>query len=95
MFIYAILIWVLITLNAPVWTYVFIGISALIKILNAGVQLGKNARDQYMGNDKCCGNCNFACYDKMNGYVCCNPESEYVADFVDYEFCCDEHEEKE
>lgn len=48
-----------------------------------------------MCNDKCCGNCNFACYDKMNGYVCCNPESEYVADFVDYEFCCDEHEEKE
>lgn len=45
MLIYAILIWVLITLNAPAWTYVFIGISALIKILNAGVQLGKNARD--------------------------------------------------
>lgn len=45
MLIYAIIIWVLITLNAPVWTYVLLGISALIKILNAGVQLGKNARD--------------------------------------------------
>lgn len=43
MLIYAILIWVLITLNAPVWTYVFIGISTLIKILDFGIKLGKNA----------------------------------------------------
>lgn len=43
MLIYAIIIWVLITLNAPAWTYVFICISTLIKILNAGIKLGKNA----------------------------------------------------
>jgi hypothetical protein len=33
-------------------------------------------------------------YDKMQGYVCCNDSSEYVADFVEYNFCCADYEEK-
>lgn len=45
MLIYAIQIWILITVNAPVWTYVFLGISALIKTLSEVVQLGKTVRD--------------------------------------------------
>lgn len=31
---------------------------------------------------------------KMQGYVCCNDSSEYVADFVEYNFCCVDYEEK-
>lgn len=47
-----------------------------------------------MGDNKCCGTCKYSTYCKINGYVCCNPESEYVADFVEYEFCCEDYEEK-
>ena len=39
---------------------------------------------------KNCGNCNYGHYDKTQGYVCVNDESEYVADFVEHDFeCCD------
>ena len=31
---------------------------------------------------------------KSQGYVCCNDSSEYVADFVEYNFCCVDYEEK-
>ena len=51
-----------------------------------------------IGNGKqkeCCGTCKYGNYDKMDGYVCVNADSEYVADFVEYEHCCDEYEEKE
>lgn len=44
---------------------------------------------------KCCGNCEYGQYDPMQGYVCVNADSEYVADFVEYEYCCEEFEEKE
>ena len=42
----------------------------------------------------CCGNCKYGHYDKMQGYVCVNDESEYVADFVEYEHWCEEWESK-
>lgn len=42
----------------------------------------------------CCGTCKYGHYDKMQGYVCVNDESEYVADFVEYEHWCEEHTEK-
>ena len=48
-----------------------------------------------MANNKCCGTCEWSMYDKVNGYVCTNGESDYVADFVEYEHFCDEYEEKE
>ena len=38
----------------------------------------------------CCGNCKYGRYDKMQGYVCVNDESEYVADFVEYEHWCED-----
>ena len=43
---------------------------------------------------KRCANCRYGEYDKMQGYVCCNDSSEYVADFVEYNFCCADYEEK-
>lgn len=45
--------------------------------------------------NKCCGNCEYAIYDKVDGYVCTNGQSEYIADFVEYEHYCDDYEEKE
>ena len=42
----------------------------------------------------CCGTCKYGHYDKMQGYVCVNDESEYVADFVEYEHWCEEWESK-
>lgn len=37
-----------------------------------------------------CENCRYGAYDKMQGYVCVNPNSEYVADFVEYNHTCDD-----
>jgi hypothetical protein len=47
-----------------------------------------------MYNGECCGTCEYGSYDKMQGYVCVNDVSEYVADFVDYDHVCDSYEEK-
>lgn len=44
---------------------------------------------------ECCGNCKYGNYDEMQGYVCVNGESEYVADFVEYEHSCCDFEAKE
>lgn len=44
---------------------------------------------------KCCGTCRYGHYDKMQGYVCVNYESEFVADFVEYDHICDDWEDKE
>ena len=44
---------------------------------------------------ECCGNCKYGHYDEMQGYVCVNSDSEYVADFVEYVHWCEEFEEKE
>lgn len=43
----------------------------------------------------CCGECKYTYYDEMQGYVCTNDESEYIADFVEYDHWCEEFEEKE
>ena len=42
----------------------------------------------------CCGTCKYGHYDKMQGYVCVNYDSEYAADFVDEEMLCEEYTEK-
>ena len=41
-----------------------------------------------MIDNKCCGTCAYSTYCKINGYVCCNPESEYIADFVEEKHYC-------
>nr|DAE38044.1 MAG TPA: zona-pellucida-binding protein-like protein [Bacteriophage sp.] len=43
---------------------------------------------------QCCGTCEYGSYDKMNGYVCVNDQSEYVADFVEYDHSCIDWEQK-
>lgn len=44
--------------------------------------------------NKCCGTCEYGSYDKMNGYVCVNDQSEYAADFVEYDHSCIDWEQK-
>ena len=44
--------------------------------------------------NSCCGTCEYSTYDKVNGYVCLNDESDYVADFVEFNHVCDEWEGK-
>lgn len=43
---------------------------------------------------RCCGTCEYGSYDEIDGYICVNSESEYVADYTDYDFTCDEWTEK-
>lgn len=45
--------------------------------------------------EQCCGTCQYGSYDKMQGYVCVNADSEYCADFTEYGHVCDEYTEKE
>lgn len=43
---------------------------------------------------KCCGNCKWHQRDdKFDDWVCCNGDSEYVADYTDYDHCCEDWEE--
>lgn len=44
--------------------------------------------------NSCCGTCEYSTYDKVNGYVCVNDKSDYVADFVEYSHSCDFWEQK-
>ena len=41
MFVYIILLWILINMSAPAWTYVLLGIAALVTVLKWGIDLGK------------------------------------------------------
>ena len=41
MFVYIILLWILINMSAPVWTYVLLGIAAFITILKFGIDLAR------------------------------------------------------
>ena len=44
MFIYIILLWILINMSAPVWTYVLLGIAAFITILKWGIELADKSK---------------------------------------------------
>ena len=39
MLIYIILLWILINMSAPAWTYILLGIAAFITILKFGIDL--------------------------------------------------------
>lgn len=44
---------------------------------------------------KCCGTCKWNEYDEYGyAWVCCNGDSDYCADFIEYEHSCEEWEEK-
>ena len=51
-------------------------------------------RANMLDANSCCGTCEYSTYDKVNGYVCVNDESDYVADFVEFNHVCDEWEGK-
>lgn len=45
--------------------------------------------------DRCCGTCKYHEHEDIdNGWVCVNPESDYIADWTDYDFCCEDYEER-
>lgn len=46
---------------------------------------------------ECCGTCKWHKQDETfeEDYMCCNGFSDYLADFTDYDHCCDEYEERE
>ena len=44
MFTYIILLWILINMSAPTWTYVLLGIAAFITILKFGIDLAKASK---------------------------------------------------
>ena len=47
-------------------------------------------------NEEICGNCKWHRYEKESqGWVCCNADSDYCADWTEYDDSCDEFEEKE
>lgn len=45
--------------------------------------------------NKCCVTCEYAEYDEINGYICTNSESEYIADFVEVDHSCIDYTPKE
>ena len=45
--------------------------------------------------EQCCGTCKYHRYEETSqGYVCCNDQSEYLADWTEYEDVCEEYEER-
>jgi len=48
-----------------------------------------------MGTKQICGECKWHAYENASqGWVCTNPDSEYLTDWTDYSFSCDEWEER-
>lgn len=46
--------------------------------------------------EQICGKCKWHKYEDISqGWICCNADSEYVADWTDYDFSCEDFEEKE
>lgn len=44
---------------------------------------------------ECCGNCKWHEHENISdGWVCVNNDSEYVADWTDYDFCCEQYESR-
>ena len=44
---------------------------------------------------KRCENCKHIVVNKLDECMCSNPESEYIADYVELDFCCEDHEEED
>jgi hypothetical protein len=48
-----------------------------------------------MIDDKCCGTCKYHGFEKLSdGFSCVNEQSEYFADFTEYNDSCEEWEER-
>ena len=48
-----------------------------------------------MREEQCCGTCKFHMKENEEDYICTNGDSEYVADWTEYNHTCDEWEERE
>lgn len=49
-----------------------------------------------METERCCGNCKYHYHESIDdGWVCVNDESEFVADWTEYNDTCDEWEERD
>lgn len=49
-----------------------------------------------METERCCGTCKYHEFEDFdNGWVCVNDASEFVADWTEYDFVCEEWEEKD
>ena len=45
--------------------------------------------------NKVCGECKYHTFENIDsGYVCTNPDSEYIADWTEYNDSCENFEEK-
>lgn len=45
--------------------------------------------------DKCCGTCKYHEHENIDdGWMCVNQDSEYVADWTDYDHSCEDYEER-
>ncbi len=43
----------------------------------------------------CCGTCKYHKFEDIdNGFVCVNSDSEYVTDWTEYDFYCDEYKRR-
>lgn len=46
--------------------------------------------------NRCCGTCEYHRPDESGEeWICANPDSEYVSDWTDYEWYCEDYEEGE
>lgn len=69
-----------------IWVAI-LGLPVLVVVL---YEEGKKNMDK-----KCCGNCQYHEYEDISqGFVCGNDKSEYVADWTEYNHCCEEWEGK-
>lgn len=50
-----------------------------------------------MGKSECCGTCRWHKRESIDdGWVCCNPDSDYLGDWTEYsDFCFEGYEERE
>lgn len=45
--------------------------------------------------NECCGTCRYHYHEGISaGWVCVNADSEYCSDWTEYDFCCDEWEDR-
>lgn len=49
---------------------------------------------QMFWENECCGNCRFHQKDRDGEWICTNSDSDYDTDYTDYQFVCEEFEEK-
>lgn len=48
-----------------------------------------------MNGNKCCGKCKYHRHEDIdNGWVCCNPDSDYCSDWTEYNDYCVDYEER-